>query len=154
MRRTYNKPLSDKHLHDEFSFEAFQMILENDERFGIDGTAFYFDDEPEKTYYICCDHYYNKPYRITLWDAEVSDKYQTASELLYADVFNGRSLKDRYEHIVIEEIDGVPLEHFALSYYKEIGKMLSERREYIYKKESPSDRAFHYLSGDLESLSS
>ncbi|MBR1764377.1 MAG: hypothetical protein IJ746_03185 [Ruminococcus sp.] len=97
----------DEHLHNEFSFETFQMILENDERFNVDGTVFYFDDDntkDEKTYYICCDHYYNKPYWITKLDNPISDKYSTASELLTARVFNGRSLKDRYEHMVIEEI--------------------------------------------------
>lgn len=65
-----------------FSFETFQMILENDNIFSIDETLFYFDDEPanERTHYLGCIRKYDKPYWVGYCDVPNGCDFLTASD--------------------------------------------------------------------------
>lgn len=101
-----------------FSFETFQMILENDNIFSIDETLFYFDDEPEdeNMRFLGCIREYDKPYWVGYCDIPGGCDFFTASDLLNAKIFGGKSIKDRWEHIVIEQIGCIGLEDW-LDFY-------------------------------------
>ncbi len=101
-----------------FSFETFQKILENDDKFQIDETLFYFDDEPEneQEHFLGCIRDYDKPYWIGYCDIPNGCDFETASDLLNAKVFNGSSIRDRWEHIVIENIGGILIEDWLEQY--------------------------------------
>lgn len=101
-----------------FSFETFQMILENDNTFLIDETLFYFDDESEneRTHYLGCIRKYDKPYWVGYCDVPNGCDFLTAADLLNAKIFGGKSIKDRWEHLVIENIGGIRLEDWLVFY--------------------------------------
>lgn len=101
-----------------FSFETFQVILENDNIFSIDETLFYFDDEPanERTHYLGCIRKYDKPYWVGYCDVPNGCDFLTASDLLNAKIFGGKSIKDRWEHVVIEQIGCIGLEDWLVFY--------------------------------------
>lgn len=105
-------------MNNPFSFEVFRMILDNDDTFPVDETLFYFDDEPEneREHYLGCLREYKTPYWIGYCDIKGGSEFYTASELLNAKVFNGKSIKDRWEHLIIEHIGGIPLESW-LEFY-------------------------------------
>ena len=92
-----------------FSFEIFQYILEHDDIFSINDTLFYFNDEPkgERVHYLGCDRRFDKPYWVGYCDIPDGEDFSTAEELLNAKIFNGKSIKDRWENLVIEEIGAV-----------------------------------------------
>jgi hypothetical protein len=101
-----------------FSFETFQMILENDNIFSIDETLFYFDDEPEdeNMRFLGCIREYDKPYWVGYCDIPDGCDFFTASDLLNAKIFGGKSIKDRWEHVVIEQIGCIGLEDWLVFY--------------------------------------
>ena len=101
-----------------FSFETFQRILENDTEYPIDETSFYFDDEPENAqmHYLGCIRKYEKPYWIGYCDIPDGCEFLTASEMLHAKVFHGSSIKERWDHIIIETLGGIGLEDWLSRY--------------------------------------
>ncbi len=109
-------------MNNPFSFEVFQMILVKDDTFPVDETLFFFDDEPEKerTHYLGCLREYETPNWIGYCDIKDGCEFYTASELLNAKVFNGKSIKDRWEHIIIEQIGGISLKDWLEFYSHKI----------------------------------
>ena len=102
-----------------FTYEKFLWILEHDSLFGVDETAFYFDDDPEESQHMLgCLRQYDKPYWVGYCDIPNGCAYRTASELLEAKIFDGSSIKDRWEHIVFEAVGGVSLESW-LDFYQD-----------------------------------
>lgn len=84
-----------------FSFETFLKILEQDDTYSIDETSFYFEDDPnEEEHMLGCLRDYDKPYWIGYCDIPDGAEYYTALELLTAKIFDGRSIQDRWDHIV------------------------------------------------------
>ncbi len=101
-----------------FSFEDFQKILENDDVFFIDETLFCFDDEPEneQMHYLGCIREYEKPYWIGYCDIPDGCEFLTASEMLNAKVFHGRSIKEKWDHMIFENIGGIGLDDWFMQY--------------------------------------
>ena len=94
----------------------------------IDETVIYFDDDPKEY-----EHYLGyipeigktKPYWIGYCDINGGYNFKTAKELFEAKVFNGKSVKERWEHVVVYQIDGWNSEDFMEMYGEEF---LNNRR--------------------------
>lgn len=101
-----------------FSFATFQRILENDSIFQVDETLFYFDDEPEnkQEHYLGCIRKYDKPYWVGYCDIPNGCEFYSALELLTARIFDGQSIKDRWEHLVFINIGGIAVEDWLSIY--------------------------------------
>ncbi|MBE6844180.1 MAG: hypothetical protein E7508_00505 [Ruminococcus sp.] len=75
---------------------------------GIDETVFYFDDDPSET-----DHYigflpqYDKPYWAGYCDIKDGTEFETAEQLFNAKIYGGKSIKERWNHLVLTEIGGI-----------------------------------------------
>lgn len=87
------------------------LILFQSKQYAIDETAFYFSDDPEELeHFIGYLPQYEKPYWIGLCDIENGCDFLTAEELFNAKVFDGKSLKDRWEDVILFQIGGVDIE--------------------------------------------
>ena len=92
----------------------------------VDETAIYFDDDPEDAeHYIGCIPEFDgksndKPYWIGLCDVDGGCEFATAKELFEAKVFDGKSLKERREHVVIFLVGGFCVEDYMKYYGEEI----------------------------------
>lgn len=103
-----------------FSYEKFLQIFENDDIFPIDETMFYFDDDFEETeHYLGCIRKYNKPYWAGYCDFLDGYECATAIELLNAKIYNGQSIKEKWEHIIFVNIGGIPINDW-LDYYNKL----------------------------------
>lgn len=101
-----------------FTYQQFLRIFEHDDLFSIDETAFYFDDDPEKDdHMIGCLRQHDKPYWVGYCDIPNGCCYQSAAALLEAKIFDGRSIKDRWEHIVFESIGMLSVESWLDIYH-------------------------------------
>lgn len=79
----------------------------------IDETVFYFKGDPEET-----DHYIgylpesDLPYWIGLCDIPNGCEYETAEEMFEAPVFNGKSIKECWDDIVVFEIGAISVDEW------------------------------------------
>ncbi|MBQ0092314.1 MAG: hypothetical protein KBS45_03180 [Clostridiales bacterium] len=79
----------------------------------IDETAFYFKGDPKKTeHYIGYSPEFDFPYWIGLCDVPDGCEFKTAEELFEAPVFDGKSIKERWEEIEIFQISGIAIEEW------------------------------------------
>ncbi len=77
----------------------------------IDETCFYFNDDPEEEeHYLGYLPQYDKPYWVGYCDIPDGTEFSTAEELVNAKIFNGRSLKERWNNVRIISIEGICLE--------------------------------------------
>ena len=77
----------------------------------IDETCFYFKDDPAKEeHYLGYLPQYDKPYWVGYCDIPDGTEFFTAEELVNAKIFNGSSLKERWDHVRIISIEGICLE--------------------------------------------
>ena len=99
-------------MNNPFTYRQFLWIFEHDEIFPIDETLFYFDDEDmnSKDHFIGCLRYNTKPYWVGYCDIPNGCDFMTANDLFNAPIFEGHSIRERWDHIVIEEIAGLSLE--------------------------------------------
>lgn len=96
-----------------FSFATFLNVLEHDDYFSVDETAFYFDDDPaEEERMLGCLRKLDKPYWVGNCDLPKGGGYSTAAQLLSAKIFNGESLKDRWNHIVFVSVGGIRIDEW------------------------------------------
>lgn len=73
----------------------------------IDETCFYFcDDKNETEHYLGYLPKYGKPYWIGYCDIDGGVEFAEAEELVSAPVFDGRSLKERWNEVRIISIEG------------------------------------------------
>lgn len=87
-------------------FDFFYRQLEKG--LNIDETCFYFrDDEEEIEHYIGYLPQFDEPYWVGLCDIEGGCEYKTADELIYAKIFDGQSLFERWDNVVICHIEGL-----------------------------------------------
>ena len=104
-------------MNNPFSFDTFLKILEHDDLFNIDETAFYFDDDPnENDHMLGCLREYEKTYWIGYCDVPDGCEFDNANDLLNAKVFDGKSIKDRWEHIIFATIGGIGLNDWLEKY--------------------------------------
>ena len=111
----------------KISYEDLLYLFEQTEN--VDETRFYFCDDDEND-----EHYLGyrpevgkvKPYWIGYCDIDGGCNFATAAELFEAKVFGGKSIKERWEHVIIVEIGGMCIKDF-MKYFGG-GKILSNRK--------------------------
>ncbi len=102
------------------TFEQLLFLFQNKHGM-IDDTCFYFADEPERSeHYIGCKPEYENPYWVGYCDIENGCDFRTAEEMFYAKIFDGKSLKDRWENVVLREIGGLYIEDWMEIFRKDI----------------------------------
>ena len=94
----------------EINYEKLLYFFENDNIYPVDETTFYFNDDLEKVlHYIGCLRQYEKPYWAGYCDILDGCEFMTAKELFTAKIYNNQSIEDRWEHLVIVDIGGIPV---------------------------------------------
>lgn len=94
-------------------------IFENDDIFPVDETAFHFEGETGGgQHFLGCLREYQKPYRVGYCDIEDGCEFLTAREMMCADIFDGRSIKDSWAQVIIDAIGGIGTDGW-LENYKE-----------------------------------
>lgn len=97
----------------KLSYDTLLYWFEHDDRFPIDETSFYFEDDPErKERFLGCLRQYEKPYWAGYCDSPEGMHFKTASELFEAPIWDGKSIRDRWEQTVILEIGGISSEEW------------------------------------------
>lgn len=87
-------------------FDLFDGRCDN-----IDETAFYFKNDPDEAErFIGFLPEYDKPYWVGYCDIKDGCEFKTAKELFEAPVFDGKSLKDRWDDVVLYRIGGIDVE--------------------------------------------
>lgn len=77
----------------------------------IDETCFYFADDPGKNeHYLGCLPQYEKPFWVGYCDIENGCEFESAAELVNAPIFDGRTLKERWNQVKICSIEGLDVE--------------------------------------------
>ena len=102
-----------------FSFEEFLYILEHDDCFHVDETSFYFIDDPSETEHMLGYlPQYEKPYWIGYCDIPDGCEYDNALELLTAKVYDGKSMKERWDYIDFSTIGALGLDDW-MQYHRD-----------------------------------
>ncbi len=92
-------------------YEEFLKIFEIGDR--CDETYFYFKTDPKEIeHYIGYKPEYEKAYWAGYCDIEDGCEFKTAKEMFEAPIYNGKSIKDRWNEIVLCTIGGCPLEDY------------------------------------------
>ena len=104
----------------KLDYEKFLGIFKNADRHNVDETTFYFDDDPdEQEHYLGWIGGQEKPYWVGYCDIPDGCEYSSAEEMFTAKIYDGRSLKERWEQADICTIGGIDAETW-LSYYEEV----------------------------------
>lgn len=111
-----------------FSYAEFLRIFEHDDWFLIDETVFYLDYAPDEEYYLGCLREYEEPYWAGYCDISEGGCFRTASALLNAKIFHGRSVKERWENVRFFQIGGIPVETWLELYEEDLPKVERESR--------------------------
>ncbi len=78
-----------------------------------DETVFYFKTDPkQKEHYLGFIPKYDKSYWIGYCDIEDGCEFTTAKEMFEAKVFDGKSIKSRWDEVVLCSINGRNVEDF------------------------------------------
>lgn len=82
----------------------------------VDETRFYFEDDPlEEEHYIGYLPEFEKTYWAGYCDIEDGCEFETSEELFEAKIYNGKSLKDRWDTVVLLGIGGLAVEDYFYS---------------------------------------
>ena len=77
----------------------------------VNETCFYFRDDPnEEEHYLGYIPDQKEPYWVGYCDIENGCDFANAIELVNAPIFNGKTLKDRWDDVIICHIEGVCLD--------------------------------------------
>ena len=77
----------------------------------INETCFYFKDDPDKVeHYLGHISSQENPYWVGYCDIDGGCDFESAAELVNAPIFNGRTLKERWDKVIICEIEGCGLD--------------------------------------------
>ena len=91
--------------------------LFDEQHINIDETSFYFKDDPQKIeHFIGYLPQYDLPYWIGYCDVEGGCEFLTAKEMFEAPVFEGRSMKDRWENVVLITIGAISFDEWSMDY--------------------------------------
>ncbi len=91
-------------------YRDFDFIFEQFERGNelINETVFYFKSDPnELEHYIGYSPQYDEPYWAGLCDIPGGCSFSAATELFEAKIYDGRSIRDRWDELVLVEINGL-----------------------------------------------
>lgn len=99
--------------------EDFDKFFEFVKKSGtsVDETVFYFiTDKNEEDHYIGFIPQYDEPYWAGYCDIPGGCSFKTAEELFNAKIYDGKSIKDRWNEIVIYQIGGISAESWPEIY--------------------------------------
>ena len=95
----------------------FSLFDKGDER--VDETSFYFRSEaPSRDHFVGYLPQYDKPYWVGYCDIPNGCEFKTAKELFEAKIFDGKSLKDRWDEVVIVNIGGISVFDWKKSWFE------------------------------------
>ena len=98
----------------DFFFRQLQAGL------NIDETCFYFTDDPnENEHYLGYLPNCKKPYWVGYCDIDGGCEFTNATELVNAPIFNGKTLRERWNNVVICHIEGCNLDDW-MKYYQHV----------------------------------
>ena len=84
----------------------------------IDETSFYFKNDPHKIeHFIGYLPQYNLPYWVGYCDIEGGCEFKTAKELFEAPIFDGKSIKERWNEVEIIAIGATHIARCAYWFY-------------------------------------
>ena len=70
--------------------------------------CFYFEDDPdEKEHYLGYTHEWEKPYWVGYCDVEDGCSFGSANELVNAPIFDGKTLQERWNQVILCSIEAV-----------------------------------------------
>ncbi len=93
------------------TWELFFQILAAGKM--IDETYFYFSDDPQETeHYLGYLPEYENPYWVGYCDIENGCNFKTAEELVNAPIYDGRSLKERWNEVVLCAIGNINVDEW------------------------------------------
>ena len=97
-------------------FETLFKLFD-EKHINIDETTFFFKDDARKAeHFIGYQPQYESPYWIGYCDVEGGCDFKTAKELFDAPVFEGRSLKDRWDDVVLISIGGISIDEWNVDF--------------------------------------
>lgn len=100
-----------------FSFETFLRMFEEDRSFAVDETSFCFSDDPGQTErFLGCLRRFEKPYWAGYCDIPDGAEFRTASELLNAPIWDGKSIRERWNTVVFTQIGGLCVDDWMEMY--------------------------------------
>ena len=91
-------------------YEDYNKVLKAFELYGeiMDETVFFFKGEPsDSEHYLGCLYQFDNPYWAGYCDIEDGYDCKTAKELFEAKIYDGKSLKDRWNEVTIVSICGL-----------------------------------------------
>ncbi|HAJ96614.1 MAG TPA: hypothetical protein DCO72_02610 [Ruminococcus sp.] len=110
------------------TYEMLLFAFQHDDVFGVDETSFYFDDEGKKRF----DHMIGcirgnefPPYWVGDCDIQDGCEFDTAEELFQAKIFDGQSIQERWEHLILVNVGGFGAEDWIDCYrgkFREFGE--------------------------------
>jgi hypothetical protein len=94
-------------------YEELLSIFEKTEN--CDETVFYFKSDPKETeHYIGFLPEYEKPYWVGLCDIKDGCEFKTSKEMLEAPIYDGKSIKERWNEIIVCAINGCSVEDWLI----------------------------------------
>ena len=101
--------------YEDYDF-MLEQFVKGDER--VDETTFYFRSDPEEVeHYIGYLSQYDKPYWAGYCDVPDGCEFKTAQELFEAKIYDGQSIKERWDELVLLEIGGIRVQDWELSWF-------------------------------------
>jgi len=119
-------------MNEIITYEQLLYAFEHDDIFSVNDSIIYFTDEEESRgiYFIGCIRQFDKPYWAGLCDIPGGTDFATAEELFTAKIYDGLSIKDRWDKIVVEQIGGLPIDDWMYFHYEQLKfHMLKERKQ-------------------------
>lgn len=97
-------------------FNSKKGFEKGDER--VDETTFYFRSDPEEVeHYIGYLPQYEKPYWAGYCDIEDGCEFKTAKELFESKIYDRRSIKDRWDELVLINIGGISADDWEKAWF-------------------------------------
>lgn len=99
-------------------FDYFLHIFEKGE--SVDETYFYFaDDVSEQEHYLGFLPEYEKPYWVGYCDIPDGTEFLTAKEMMEAKIYDGQSIKERWDMVRIVAIGQIDVETWLQMHHDE-----------------------------------
>ena len=104
-------------VHVDIGYDQLLCFFGNDTDCLMNETMFYFDDDDEDIHYLGRLRGYENPYWVGYCDVPDGCDFLTARELFEAKIFDHRSIKDRWEHLVFVNIGATPAQEWIELYW-------------------------------------
>ncbi len=96
-------------------YEDYDLILSLFENANVwvDETKFYFRDDPEEDeHFLGYLPQYEEPYWVGYCDIPDGTEFKTAKEMFEAKIYDGQSIKERWENVVLVTLGGINVDEW------------------------------------------